>query len=70
MQLMHLQIKMPQNRRNNVFRSKQTIKKVPLMFSDVKNLKEMAFSRDINKQARYKAFLQHLKKNQNKPQIK
>ena len=31
---------MPQNRRNNVFRSKQTIKKVVLMFLDVKKLDE------------------------------
>ena len=40
MQLTYLQIKMPQNARNNVFRSKQTIKKVPMMFLDVEKLDE------------------------------
>ena len=40
MRLTYLQIEMPQNRRNNVFRSKQTINKIPLMFLDVKKLKE------------------------------
>ena len=36
---MQLQIKMPQNRRNNVFRKKQAINKI-LQFLDVKKLKE------------------------------
>ena len=40
MRLTYLQIKMPQNRRNNVFRSKQATKKAPLMFLDVKKLEE------------------------------
>ena len=39
MRLTYLQIKMPQNRQNNVFRSKQTTNKVPLMFLDAKKLK-------------------------------
>ena len=40
MLLTYLQIKMPQKRRNNVFKNKQTINKVPLMFLDAKNLNE------------------------------
>ena len=40
MRLAYLQIKMPQNRPNNVFRSKRTTNKVPLMFLDAKKLKE------------------------------
>ena len=40
MRLMYLQIKMPQNSRNNVFRSKQTPNKVRLMFLDVEKLNE------------------------------
>ena len=40
-------MKMPQNRRNNVFRSKQTIRKIPLMFLDVKKLKEKYQRRSV-----------------------
>ena len=40
MQLTYLQIKMPLNRPNNVFRDKETTNKVPLMILDVKKLKE------------------------------
>ena len=35
---MHFLIKMPENDRENIFRDKKTIKKVPLMFPEVKVL--------------------------------
>ena len=38
---MYLQVKTPENGRKNVFREKQTTKKVPLTFLDVKALMEM-----------------------------
>ena len=38
--LTYLQIKMPQYKPYNVFRSKETTIKVPLMFLDVKKVKE------------------------------
>ena len=37
---MHLEVKIPQNGRNKVFRGKQTTSKVPLVFLDVKKFKE------------------------------
>ena len=41
MQVKYLQIKMPENIPNDVLRSKWTSSKIPLMFLDVKKLKEM-----------------------------
>ena len=38
---MHSQVKMVQNFRKRVFWEKQTMKKVPLVFLDVKKLVEM-----------------------------
>ena len=40
MRLTYLQIKIAQNRPNNLFRSKQTTNKLALIFEDVKKLKE------------------------------
>ena len=37
---MYLQVKMPENGRKNVFRDKQTRRKVPVMFLDVKVVTE------------------------------
>ena len=38
---MHLQVKTPQNGRTRVFREKQATSKVPLIFLNVKMIKEM-----------------------------
>ena len=38
---MHFQVKMPENGTKNIFREKQTINKVPLMFLDVKGFTEL-----------------------------
>ena len=37
---MHIQVKVPENGRINIFRDQQTTNKVPLMFLDVKVLTE------------------------------
>ena len=37
---MHLEVKMPENGRNKVFRSKQSPNKVPLLFLNMKMLEE------------------------------
>ena len=37
---MDFQVKVPENGRKNIFRNKETIKKVPVMFLDVKVLTE------------------------------
>ena len=37
---MHFQVKMQENGRHNIFREKQTINKIPLMFLDVKVVEE------------------------------
>ena len=41
MRLMHLQVKKPQNGRIKVFPDKQATSKVPMIFLNVKTLKEM-----------------------------
>ena len=40
MQLTYLPVKMPPNKPNKLFRRKQTTNKVPLIFLDVKKVKE------------------------------
>ena len=38
---MHFEVEMPENGRQNIFRDKQTTKKVPLIFLDFKVITEM-----------------------------
>ena len=57
-------VKLPENGRKNIFGKKQTGKKVPLMFLDVKVLREKKTLPSLdffNKQGRHGVFIQRLK---------